>query len=170
MTDLATVPVKVRWDPKVLRLEMISPGALLTQDGKIMAPSLDIRNDTGDASIERKPGSRSRRSERHRSAVAAHVYSRGQRNCHGKRDGSPAEEFEPAADRGAAAVGFRHRAIRLMMRRKTQGGLTLVELIVAFTIMMVLTTMAVPLARYKVQRDKERDLEQRAARDPERDR
>lgn len=45
------------------------------------------------------------------------------------------------------------------MRRKTQSGLTLVELIVAFTILMVLTTMAVPLARYKVQRDKERDLE-----------
>jgi general secretion pathway protein D len=52
MTDLASVPVKVRWDPKVLRLEMISPGALLTQDGKIIAPSLDIRNDTGDASID----------------------------------------------------------------------------------------------------------------------
>jgi general secretion pathway protein D len=51
MADLASVPVKVRWDPKVLRLEMISPGALLTQDGKIVAPSLDIRNDTGDASI-----------------------------------------------------------------------------------------------------------------------
>ena len=45
------------------------------------------------------------------------------------------------------------------LRRKKQGGLTLVELIVAFTIMMVLTSMAVPLARYKVQRDKERDLE-----------
>jgi general secretion pathway protein G len=45
------------------------------------------------------------------------------------------------------------------MRRKRQGGLTLVELIVAFTIMMILTSMAVPLARYKVQRDKERDLE-----------
>ena len=45
------------------------------------------------------------------------------------------------------------------MRRKSQGGLTLIELIVAFTIMMVLTSMAVPLARYKVQRDKERDLE-----------
>ncbi len=52
MTDLASVPVKVRWDPKVLRLEMIAPGALLTQDGKIIAPSLDIRNDTGDASID----------------------------------------------------------------------------------------------------------------------
>jgi general secretion pathway protein G len=33
-----------------------------------------------------------------------------------------------------------------------------VELIVAFTIMGVLTTMAVPLARYKVRRDKEREL------------
>jgi general secretion pathway protein D len=51
MTDLATVPVKVRWDPKILRLETISAGALLSQDGKIVAPSLDIRNDSGDASI-----------------------------------------------------------------------------------------------------------------------
>jgi general secretion pathway protein D len=51
MTDLATVPVKVRWDPKILRLETISAGALLSQDGKIIAPSLDIRNDSGDASI-----------------------------------------------------------------------------------------------------------------------
>jgi len=52
ITDLASAPVKVRWDPKVLRLEMITAGALLNEDGKIMAPSLDIRNDTGDASIE----------------------------------------------------------------------------------------------------------------------
>jgi len=36
--------------------------------------------------------------------------------------------------------------------------MTLVELIVAFTILIVLSTMAIPLARYKVQRDKERDL------------
>lgn len=32
------------------------------------------------------------------------------------------------------------------------------ELIVAFTIMAMLTAMAVPLARYKVRRDKEREL------------
>jgi general secretion pathway protein G len=44
------------------------------------------------------------------------------------------------------------------MRRKNQRGLTLVELIVAFTIMSLLATMAVPLARYKVRRDKEREL------------
>ena len=44
------------------------------------------------------------------------------------------------------------------MRRKDQRGLTLVELIVAFTIMALLTAMAVPMARYKVRRDRERDL------------
>jgi len=37
-------------------------------------------------------------------------------------------------------------------------GFTLVELIVAFTIMALLTAMSVPLARYRVRRDKERDL------------
>ena len=37
-------------------------------------------------------------------------------------------------------------------------GLTLIELIVAFTIMALLTAMAVPLARYKVRRDREREL------------
>jgi len=34
----------------------------------------------------------------------------------------------------------------------------MVELIVSFTIMALLTTMAVPLAAYKVKRDKEREL------------
>ena len=42
--------------------------------------------------------------------------------------------------------------------RKNQRGLTLVELIVAFTILLILTTMSVPMARYKVRRDRERDL------------
>ena len=41
---------------------------------------------------------------------------------------------------------------------RSEKGMTLVELIVACTIMAVLTTMAVPLARYKVRRDKEREL------------
>lgn len=44
------------------------------------------------------------------------------------------------------------------MRRQSQRGFTLVELIVAFTILSLLTAMAVPLARYKVRRDKEREL------------
>jgi len=44
------------------------------------------------------------------------------------------------------------------MRRRRQRGMTLVELIVSFTILMVLTTMALPLTRYRVQRDHERDL------------
>lgn len=51
-------------------------------------------------------------------------------------------------------------AVRPSMRRLTRRrwGMTLVELIVAFTILMLLATMAVPLARYKVRRDKEKEL------------
>jgi general secretion pathway protein G len=44
-------------------------------------------------------------------------------------------------------------------RRKARTqGLTLIELIVAFTIMFVLATLAVPLAKARVRRDKEREL------------
>lgn len=42
--------------------------------------------------------------------------------------------------------------------RRRPHGLTLIELIVAFTILMLLTMMALPLARYRVRREKERDL------------
>jgi general secretion pathway protein G len=45
-----------------------------------------------------------------------------------------------------------------MRRRKNQRGLTLIELIVAFSIMLLLTTMSLPLARAKVRRDREREL------------
>jgi len=45
-----------------------------------------------------------------------------------------------------------------VIRRSRRAGLTLVELIVAFTIMLILTTMALPLARIKVRREKEREL------------
>src|SRR5688572_5721350 len=44
------------------------------------------------------------------------------------------------------------------MSRHNQRGLTLVELIVAFTVMLILTTMAVPLARSKVRTEREREL------------
>jgi general secretion pathway protein G len=45
-----------------------------------------------------------------------------------------------------------------MKRRRNQRGLTLVELIVAFTILLVLTSMAVPLARARVRMEREREL------------
>src|ERR1700684_780805 len=44
------------------------------------------------------------------------------------------------------------------MKRRRQRGFTMVELILSFTILSLLTTMAVPLASYKVRRDKEREL------------
>jgi general secretion pathway protein G len=46
----------------------------------------------------------------------------------------------------------------LKRRRKGQAGLTLVELIVAFTILLILTTMAMPAARYQVRRQREKAL------------
>jgi general secretion pathway protein G len=42
--------------------------------------------------------------------------------------------------------------------RRGERGLTLVELIVAFTILSLLTSMAVPLARYKVRIEQEKEL------------
>jgi len=44
------------------------------------------------------------------------------------------------------------------MGRRNQQGLTLIELIVAFTVMLILSSMAVPLARSKVQAERARDL------------
>jgi general secretion pathway protein G len=52
----------------------------------------------------------------------------------------------------------RSKCAALEQRRKTQSGLTLVELIVAFTILLILTTMAVPTARYQVRRQREKEL------------
>lgn len=53
--------------------------------------------------------------------------------------------------RGAESAALRRR-------RKDQAGLTLVELIVAFSILLILTTMAVPAARYQVRREREKAL------------
>jgi len=52
VTDLAAVPVKLHWDPKVLRLDQVTSAALLNKDGNVNPPTLDIRNDAGEATIE----------------------------------------------------------------------------------------------------------------------
>lgn len=46
----------------------------------------------------------------------------------------------------------------MLRKRNRRSGLTLVELIVAFTLLLVLSTMALPMAKVKVRRDKERRL------------
>ena len=50
--------------------------------------------------------------------------------------------------------------MRAFANRDSRRGMTLVELIVAFTILLILTSMAVPLARNNVRRLKERELRQ----------
>jgi general secretion pathway protein D len=52
-TDLFGAPIRLKWDPKLLRLNQVTPGALLSSDGqKLNPPTLDIRNDSGEASID----------------------------------------------------------------------------------------------------------------------
>jgi general secretion pathway protein G len=48
--------------------------------------------------------------------------------------------------------------LQRLQRRHGQQGLTLIELIIATAILVVLSTMAVPLARLTIQREKERQL------------
>src|SRR5262249_28757394 len=43
---------KLHWDPKILRLNQATAAALFTKDGNVNPPTLDIRNDSGEATIE----------------------------------------------------------------------------------------------------------------------
>ena len=52
VTDLFAAPLRIRWDPKLLRLNQVTPGSLIGDGGaEVNPPSIDIRNDTGEASI-----------------------------------------------------------------------------------------------------------------------
>ena len=59
VTDLFSAPLKVRFDPKILRLNSVQPGALMTGDGQKVNFSESISNDAGEATItlNRLPGS-----------------------------------------------------------------------------------------------------------------
>jgi general secretion pathway protein G len=48
----------------------------------------------------------------------------------------------------------------LHRRRRSQSGFSLVELIVAFSILLILSSMAVPMARIQIRREREKTLRQ----------
>ena len=48
--------------------------------------------------------------------------------------------------------------MNMVRRQSGSKGMSLVELIVSFTILLILTTMALPLARIRIQREKEHQL------------
>ena len=51
-------PVRIKWDPKVLRLNDITPGDFLSHDNQKITSAKDIRNDAGEAwvTLNRLPG------------------------------------------------------------------------------------------------------------------
>ena len=79
-------------------------------------------------------------------------------------DGSAAREddcgFESrAANAGLCGVNeWLRRAVELIFRRDKSSGFALIELIVAATILIILSGMALPLARVSIKREKERQL------------
>jgi len=58
VSDLAAAPLRIKWDPKVLRLTEVTRGSLLDQGGQQAIFTRNIRNDEGEASIvlNRTPG------------------------------------------------------------------------------------------------------------------
>lgn len=59
VTDLYSTPIKLAFDPKILRLTGIRPGPLMSADGKDVNFTENTLNDTGEATItlNRLPGS-----------------------------------------------------------------------------------------------------------------
>lgn len=57
-TDVASAPLEIRFDPKVLRLNDVVPGTLLGNDGQQPVFTKNIMNDNGTASVQlsRRPG------------------------------------------------------------------------------------------------------------------
>jgi hypothetical protein len=55
----SAAPLRITWDPKVLRLSDMAPGELLSRNGGRVTSVKDIRNDTGraDLTITRAGGS-----------------------------------------------------------------------------------------------------------------
>jgi hypothetical protein len=49
--DLASTPMQIHFDPKILRLNDVVSGNLLASDGQQVAFSKNILNDTGEATI-----------------------------------------------------------------------------------------------------------------------
>jgi hypothetical protein len=47
----AVSPLRVKWDPAVLRLTDIAPGDLLSRNGGAVSSIKDVRNDAGEATI-----------------------------------------------------------------------------------------------------------------------
>jgi general secretion pathway protein D len=59
VTGLFSAPLRLRFDPKILRLNSVQPGTLLTGDGQRVNFNATTTNDTGESviTLNRLPGS-----------------------------------------------------------------------------------------------------------------
>jgi hypothetical protein len=59
VNGLFSAPFRLRFDPKILRLNSVQPGTLLTGDGQKVNFNANMMNDTGEAviTLNRLPGS-----------------------------------------------------------------------------------------------------------------
>jgi general secretion pathway protein D len=57
-TDVFSAPMQIKFDPKILRLDDVTQGNLLSSDGQQVIFTKNILNDTGDATVNlsRFPG------------------------------------------------------------------------------------------------------------------
>jgi hypothetical protein len=58
VTDLSAAPLRIKFDPKVLKLTSVQPGSLMTGDGSKINFSENTLNDAGEANVtlNRTPG------------------------------------------------------------------------------------------------------------------
>lgn len=80
------------------------------------------------------------------------------------KDGSDKRDKRSDIEKGTTTTTLRSRPMRAKhmicseVHKRTHAGFTLIELMVATTILAILTMMALPLARVTIQREKEKQL------------
>ena len=167
--DLAAAPMQIKFDPKVLRMNDVVKGDLLGTDAQqvIFTKNITERHRATPPSTSTACPAAARVSG---SGTLVTLTFQAVAPRRGHRLGAAVHGAQRAGRSRCVTASPARDGYGEMRRRKSQSGLTLVELIVAFTIMFLLTSMAVPLARSKVRQRAGARAALRPARDAHRHR
>ncbi len=169
ISNLASVAAQLRYDPRILRINNIVAGDLPQRGlapGVTLEPSKNILNDSGQADMSVSRGAagggfgRGRIVHRGVSGSGPGRYDSGgfRRFADRRQRTGDGREHATAAGHQCEMNWCSRVRFGRVQRGDSRRGMTLVELIVAFTILLVLTSMALPVARTSVRRIKERQL------------